>query len=160
MSSFSQIQQLMTEIGPLLELSEVTEFTEDQSWVLVIDDETVVAADLVEEIGKLVLSAEVATPPAEKRNRTYQLLLEFNHQWPETDGLRMGLDGPGGMVVMMIELPVAGLDIQRLQTVVGNFVEQIAEWRELILEEVQVDDEGTDEEEPPQFPMTGGMIRA
>ena len=164
MDSFQRIHQLMTEIGPRANLSEVAEFTEDENWVLIVDEETMVSAELDSELGKLVFSADVAKPPAEKRFATYEFLLQFNHQWAETDGLRMALDGPSGMVVQIFDLPTADLDIQTLQHVVVNFIQQLGLWQQLVLEGVGAEEESVDGISSPDVrpgpEMMSGMIRA
>lgn len=161
MTGFEVAQELMTEIGPAMELSEVTEFTEDESWVLVVDDETVIAVDHDGDLGKLTLSVEVATPPAEHRLAVYEQLLAFNYQWPETGGQRFATESPdGGAVVLLVDLPLAGLDLTKLQATVGGFLSQVPLWRNLI---TQVLGSGASIEADTPLPvgMPGeGIIRA
>ena len=59
MSSFEQVHQLMNEIGPLLHLDAVSEFEEEQSWVLFVDEDLAITVDSDFESGKLILSAEL-----------------------------------------------------------------------------------------------------
>lgn len=159
MTDFEIAQQLMAEIGPRLELSEVTEFSEDECWVLIVNDETVIAVDYDESAGRLVLSAEVVVPAAESRFQVYEQLLQFNHQWPETGGLRFSLDGPAGTVVQAFDLSLTNLNIQTLESVLANFVEQLAVWRELIQRGATAPMTETTGV-PPEPTLTPGMIRA
>lgn len=156
MTGLEVVQQLMAEIGPRMKFSEVTEFTEDESWVLVVDDETVIAVDYDPAGARIVFSAEVAEPPAQKRLATYEQLLMFNHQWPETGGLRFALDGPAGVAVLSYDLPLDGIDIQALEESLATFVQQITVWRGQITEGAGDD---SPDPEPDSLPPPG-IIRA
>ena len=160
MTGLEVVQQLMTEIGPRLELAEVIEFTEDESWLLAADEQSVVAVDYDAENAKLVFSAEVAEPSGSDRLALYQSLLEFNAQWPSTGGLRFGLEGPTGMVQMAFDLPIAVIDIQKLEVVVKNFLEQLDLWRSMVLEGLDGEPGEDQPTEQAGDPLQQGMIRA
>ena len=63
MTGKAQVQALVAEIGPLLELGEVTAFDAEDLWTLVVDAETVLFLDYEQGQERLWLSGEVATPP-------------------------------------------------------------------------------------------------
>ena len=119
----------MREIGPLLELEQVTEFDGGREWALVVDEATVVHADYVEADDRLMLSIELGQPPEASRHRIYELLLLYNHAWPETGGVRMALESPGGTIVQLFETGVGDLDLTGLRNVVAGFVELARHWR-------------------------------
>ena len=137
MHTFEQVHDLMAKIGPQLELDAVSQFDDEQSWVLFVDDDLAITVDSDFDAGKLILSSDLVSPPEETRLATYELLLQYNCQWPETGGLRMGLDEPGGTIVQMFDLPLAGLDLERLVTVVQNFIDQTELWRKILTDGVQ-----------------------
>src|SRR3954453_10385430 len=110
MTGPSRVQALMREIGPLLELEQVSDFDGEREWALVVDAATVVHADYVEADDRLMLSIELGRPPEASHHRIYELLLLYNHGWPETGGVRMALESPGGTVVQLFETGAADLD--------------------------------------------------
>jgi hypothetical protein len=155
-ASKEHVHSLMADLGPLLELLEVTEFAKENVWTLVVDEQTTVFADYDDGFGRVTLSADVAEVPPGGRERLYELLLTYNNQWSETGGVRMGLDAPGGSVVQMVDLPADGLDLPQLQAVVGNFVDKIRAWREIVAKSgdgLGLRDTG------PEDPFMSGMIR-
>ena len=155
MTGLEVVQQLMAEIGPRMELSEVSEFTEEESWVLVVDDQTVISADYDPDGARIFFSTEVAQPPAQNRARFYEQMLMFNHMWPETGGLRFALDGPAGAAVLSFDLPLDGLDIQGVEQSLSTLLEQLTIWRAHFSTVVE-DSSG---ENPPDTNLPSGVIR-
>ena len=158
MAAKAQIQALVAELGPLLELAEVMAFAAESLWTLVVDEDTVLFLDLEEEQRRLWLSAEVATPPAAERARLHDMLLAYNHRWRDTGGLRMSLDGEGGAVVLSYDMPAEGLELSRLAMVVTNFVDVLRAWREGI-GQMATAAPSPGLAETPFNPMMMGMIR-
>jgi Tir chaperone protein (CesT) family len=153
MASEEHVQRLMRAIGPQLDLLEVTEFEGLGTWTLVLDEDTVLFAQLDEPGRRIVLSADVARPAEEGRLRVYELLLRYNNRWPETGGVRMALEEAAGTVVQLFDVPIADLDLSRLQGIVAGFADTLNAWREIV---------GRARAEPagePFDPMLGGMIR-
>ncbi len=154
MADRKHVQALMREIGPQSGLLEVTEFAERDVWTLIVDEATVLFADYDDAGARLMLSAEVGEPAEAGRLRLYELLLRYNDAWRETGGGRMALD-PAGAVVLLFELPVAGLELARLQAAIGGFTAALGGWREILAKA------GDDAAGPtlPAAMMPGGMIR-
>lgn len=160
MTGLEVVQQLMAEIGPRLGLSEVTEFTEDESWVLIVDDDTIVTADFDPDGSRLVFSCEVAQPPAQNRLAVYEQLLTFNHNWLDTGGLRFSLDGEAGVVVQSFDLPLDEIDIDRVEAALAMFLEQHVVWRARLLDGAGATATSSAPDAPASGPIPGGMIRA
>ena len=164
MTGLEVVQQLMIEIGPQLDLAEVTEFTEEQSWVLVVDDDTLVSIGYDDRYGKLVFTSEVAVPPGESRFPMYERLLVFNNQWPSTGGLRFALDTPAGTALLLFDLPLVDIDLPKLADCVSSYLEQLEIWRLFIAEGVQTEEptdaEAAQSNEPQPGGLPSGMIRA
>ena len=157
MTGKAQVRALVAEIGPLLELGEVTAFDAEDLWTLVVDGETVLFLDYEQGQERLWLSGEVATPPPSERARLHETLLTYNHRWRDTGGLRMSLDGEGGAVVLSYDMPAAGLELSRLAMVVTNFLDVLRAWREGIGRIASAPSAGL--AEAPFNPMMMGMIR-
>ena len=139
MTGPAHVQALMREIGPLLELEQVSVFDGEREWALVVDEATVVHADYVEADDRLMLSIELGQPPEASRHRIYELLLLYNHAWAATGGVRMALESPGGTIVQLFETGVSDLDLTGLRNVVAGFVELARHWRSAIVRGVETE---------------------
>lgn len=122
----------MAEIGPLADLMAVGEHEGRNVWALRADAETLLFADLDEERSCLILSGDVGTPAPAERPRLNDLLLRYNAHWDETGGVRMAVEGQDGPVVQIVDVPLAGLDAQRLQALVRGFVTKLRAWRAIL----------------------------
>ena len=140
MSAKSLVTQVMTEIGPLLELGAVIESDDGDGWILVVDEDNSVLVELDETEERILLSADAGLPDDDARPRLYEMLLAYNRQWHATGGIRMALEEPGGEVVQMLELPVAGLGVTRLAQVFVAFLEVLAGWRTIVARQAGADD--------------------
>jgi hypothetical protein len=157
MADKEQLQALMVEIGPALQLAEVTAFAASDLWTLVIDEHRVLFVDYDLEDGRVWLSAEVGTPPPGDRAKLYERLLQYNGQWQRTGGVRLALDGPEGGIVLAYDLSLEGLDLARLRAVILGLVDKLDAWREIVAA-------GNASGEPPPLEALdhrhlGGMIR-
>ena len=82
------------------------------------------------ERGCLVLWGDVGTPQPGDRARLYDLLLRYGFHWDETGGVRMAVEGQDGPVIQLVDVPLAGLDGQKLQALVRGFVAKLHAWRD------------------------------
>ena len=115
---------MLTELGPELGVLEIAAFEDQQSWAIAVDDDTeeMLTLDYDAAAGKLFITAELGAPPSDRLLASYEFLLQYNLFWADTGGLRMALDGPGGNVVQMYDLPLQGLTAQQLGAVIGSFI--------------------------------------
>jgi hypothetical protein len=139
MTGPSRVRALMRDLGPLLELEQVSVFDGEREWALMVDEETIVHADYVEADDRLMLSIELGQPPEASRHRIYELLLLYNHGWPETGGVRMALESPGGTIVQLFETGAGDLDLIGLRNVVVGFVELARHWRGGIMRGIETE---------------------
>ena len=72
--------------------------------------------------GMLRLSGPLGSPPAERRLATYEYLLGYTMLWPETGGVHMALDEPGGDIMALYTVALADLTGDQLGTALTNFV--------------------------------------
>jgi hypothetical protein len=128
MTDFSQAHDLMVQVGDMLDLPQVTEFAERQSWLLVTKDNVAVSVELDGDNGRLVLAANAGAPSRE-RPADLETLLVHNMAWRETGGLRFALEQPGGEALLMFDVALSGLDASRLQALVGDLAAKAAVWR-------------------------------
>lgn len=155
MSSQDHLHTLMTEVGPRLNLLELTEFEDDASWRLLFDEQTLVMAEYVADEDRLVLSANIATPDANTpsdRLRIYEQLLQYNYHWELTGSVRMALEGPGGELVQLADLRVSGLDLETLTTALSGFQDKVQGWREALAATASRQAPDQPDNEPPVPP--------
>lgn len=132
MTDLTHLRQLMTEIGPALELTGVAEYGEQGTWALVVDADTEVWAEWDPDARLLVLSAELAVPPDDGRLELYETLLVYNHRRGRTGGVRISLSDPSGPLVLGLDIVVTGLDLARLAQVLSAFLDVHRAWREIL----------------------------
>ncbi|SDG76746.1 type III secretion system chaperone [Propionivibrio dicarboxylicus] len=131
MSSQQTLRDLMTEIGPLLDLAQITEFSEDASWHLVFDTDIHMDIEYDPKGERLMITGDLSELPQEREN-TCVALLRYNYLWTEHGGVRAALDGVPGRLVLMLEMPVARLEISRLCAALRNLRTVIETWRAIL----------------------------
>lgn len=132
MAGGEQLRALLTELGPVLDLAEIYQKADANTWTLAAQDGTILFLELVPEDDRLWLSAEAGAPRDEDRARLYSLMLQYNAQWQTTGGARLALDAPDGAVVLACDVPASGLDLPRLCAAVGNFRDMLDGWRAIV----------------------------
>ena len=121
----------MTKIGQQLDLDEVTEFEEDNFWVLAFGNDLVVEATYAEEENRIYLAASLGKPVEDRQAEFYKLLLQYNYLWEETGGARMALDSTEGEAYLIIDLP-AELELPEFQACLENLRATVPSWRTLL----------------------------
>ncbi|OAI55315.1 hypothetical protein AYO49_05675 [Verrucomicrobiaceae bacterium SCGC AG-212-N21] len=160
MSMPGNLQQVMTEIGPMLGIEEVVEYAKQSLWTLTIDTSTVVFAEYHESSRQLILSVDVTEMPTKRRPEIMDLLLRYNGSWDQTGGVCLSLDAEGRIVQQSAVLPAGDLDSQMLHTVVMNFLSTMGHWRLNILQHAEIsrreaarEPAGDEHVPPPDFVM-------
>jgi len=123
----------------------------EEEWLIAFDEETLVSLEPGPEANSLVLTIPVGRPDESRRAKTYETLLLFNGRWKENGGVRFSLDEPDGELEQIYELQLADLDVDRLATVIGNFVEAERIWRDVM-------SQGGVEETDEDLPLAGTDI--
>jgi hypothetical protein len=132
MSTKTQANQLMSEIGPLLDLVGVVESDDGHAWLLIVDEDDALSVELDDARGSLVIAADVGTPGEAGQAQLYELLLAYNALWDVSGGVYMALDEPGGRVLQLLDLPAEGLDPSRLAEVLARFLEIRLGWMQVV----------------------------
>lgn len=129
MSSFDHVHNLMVAIGDLMDLPQVTEYTEQSAWLLVTEAGPVVV-DYEGGTDRLLLTSGIGTPEPGGRAALYQALLLHNEGLADPWGVRAGLDEPEGEVVLLAERRATGLDATGLQALLQELGVAATAWRE------------------------------
>jgi hypothetical protein len=123
------IQLLMQEIGPATPEIDAVMQSEERSWAIQFDDETVVQVEWADEPSRLVLSSALGQVNPEMRLPVYETLLSYNLLWQDTGGVKAALAGPGGEVSLLYELFADTLlSLGDLRTVLLNFMQLTQLW--------------------------------
>lgn len=137
MSDLDKISRILSEIAVKIDALELKFYEHTASWTMLMNEEVLLYLDHDPGRDMIVISGDVADPPASARAQRYELLMQYNNQWAETGGIRMALDGPSGTIVQIADIPAAGLKMVDMQTILTGFTETLATWRQMLESEIQ-----------------------
>jgi hypothetical protein len=149
--SAQHVSELLVEVGPLVEYSEIVEDGDGQSWGIAVDENTLIHACYEAKGHLLLLEAELTPLPHTAEIATR--LLEFNHAMVANHGIWMSIDEPAGTVVQSMEIAVDGLTVGNLKQELDIFVQRLSSWRhalETVLRHEGATDAGTEPSPPPE----------
>lgn len=129
-----KIQQLLQELGPSTPEIDAVAQTEDPSWAIQFSDETVLLIEATEEPGRMVISADLGHTTESNQQLIYETLLCYNLLWRQTGGVKIGLAGPKGSLVISTEVSIEGMSLNDLQHDLLNFVAIVRSWSKYIAE--------------------------
>ena len=128
-TTIEQIQQLIQEIGPHMQDIDAIVQTEEPSWAIQFSDETIVIIEAAEDPARMVFSAELGSANDTKQHAVYEALLCYNLMWRDTGGVKIGLAGPQGALIISTELCLEGLMLNDLQFTLKNFLKITRSWQ-------------------------------
>lgn len=131
MPSQQAIHDLMAQIGPVLDLAKVTEFSEEASWHLAFDADIGMDIEYDPDGERVMITGGIAAEPT-NREKVYEALLHYNYLWTEHGGVRAALDGLPGHLVLMLEVPISRLEMSYLCAVLQNFRTVIEGWQVIL----------------------------
>ena len=126
--TIEKIQQLLQELGPSTPEIDAVAQTDDPSWAIQLSDETIVMIEPTEDPGRMVISADLGTATEPMQQPIYETLLCYNLLWRKTGGVKIGLAGPKGSLIITTELTVEGLTLNDFQKELMNFVTIVRAW--------------------------------
>ena len=132
MSDTQSIDDLMEAIGPAMQLGEVRAYPEQAAWALIFDEDRIIFAEHDGEEGRLWLSSEIAPVPGTGRLELLERMMMVNGLWRETGGSRLALDGPGEHLLLACDVRADDLSLDDFAIVLGNFVDALAAWRQIV----------------------------
>jgi hypothetical protein len=132
LNDLGRARLLITGLGSVLPhdvaLSEVEEFL----WTVQFADGSSLSIRQADTPERLVLSASLGRAPGEKQFALYEVLLCYNLLWHETGGVRIGMDGPHGELVLVYDFFTYSPSASILRTVVLNVGDLARTWRSYI----------------------------
>ncbi len=136
MTNYEDISSMLTNLGPELEVDEIAAYEESQTWAIAASAsgwEAVILLNYDEASGKLFVSGDCGPVPEGKTLSTYEFLLKYNLACMETGGARFALDGPGGDVLLIFDLPLADLEKDKLGVAITNFINLLRTMQAMVI---------------------------
>lgn len=116
-----KIQDLISQIGPVFPDIDAVIQTEDPSWAIQFVDELVVMIEQLEQPDRMVFSSEIGAVTDDQELPVYEALLCYNLLWKDTGGVKIGLAGPKGTLIVTSELLLDGLTLMSFEEALTNF---------------------------------------
>ena len=126
----------LAEIAPQIDGLAVLLQNDKTAWTVGFDDETAFVLEWVGGPDRLVMTAELGTPPARRRTEVLQTLLSYTTLWRDHGGVKVGQGGEDGELVLLYEWHAALFDRADLPGVLANFGDIARLWRGYVGSEV------------------------
>lgn len=156
MRHLERIRSLLCAVGSVIDVFVIDEYPDEMFWHIALDAETIFFAEIDEDRGLLVLSADVGSPTAERKGDLYELLLNYNHHKSSTSGVHLSLHSPGGAVWLWSEIAVERLDRETMAAWMDDYRRKLRSWRKIVAEAGR---STAAVDEPPPFFETSMFIR-
>ncbi len=127
-----QIQQLLQEIGPSMPEIDAVVQTEEPSWAIQFSDETVIILEAADDPPRVVLSAELGAVHDAQQRIIYETLLCYNLMWRSSGGVKIGLAGPQGTLIISSDVCLDNLTLSDLQQKIDSFLKTTRSWTQYL----------------------------
>jgi hypothetical protein len=119
----------LVQIAPQSDRIRNLEAISEEAWVLGFDDDGVVILEWARHPDRIVLSAMIGEPPAERAVEVFETALSYTALWQESGGARIAKGGADGELVLIRELHTGGHEEWELLRAVEHFSNVAAWWR-------------------------------
>ena len=136
MTTYEEVSAMLTKLGPDLDVDEIAAYEESRTWAVAASDsgwEAVILLHYDEASRKLFISGDCGPVPEDKILSTYEFLLKYNLACIDTGGARFALDGPGGDVSLIFDLPLADLETDMLGVTIANFINLLRTMQAMVI---------------------------
>lgn len=130
--TIEHVQQLLQEIGPGMPEIDAIVQTEEPSWAIQFSDETIIILEAIEDPPRIVLSTELGGEATTQQRIIYETLLCYNLMWRASGGVRVGLAGPQGTLIISTDICLNNLTQYDLQQQIDKFLEITRSWAKYI----------------------------
>ena len=131
-TTIEKVQQLIQEIGPSMQDIDAVVQTEEPSWAIQFSDETIIIIEAIEGPERMVMSAEIGSADDAIQKPVYETMLCYNMMWRESGGVKIGLAGPKGALILSSDLCLEGLTLMDLQESMKRFVKIVRSWKNYV----------------------------
>ncbi len=138
-TTIEQIQQLVQEIGPSMQEIDAVVQTEDPSWAIQFSDETITILEPADDPSRIVISAELGMITEAQQRSVYETMLCYNMLWRDSGGVKIGLAGPQGALIISRDVCLDNLTLAALQQEIGSFLKITRSWTQFIVQGEQAE---------------------
>ena len=132
MTTIEQISELVQHIGPAIPEIDAIVQTEDPSWAIQFSDESIILLEAAEDPARIVISTELGSAAEAQQRAIYETMLCYNMMWRDTGGIKIGLAGPQGALIISTEVCLEGLTLQDLQQKILSFLKTTRSWTQYV----------------------------
>jgi hypothetical protein len=132
MTTIEQIEQLVKEIGPAMPEIDAIVQTEDPSWAIQFSDETIIILEAADDPSRIVISTELGAAAEAQQRAVYETMLCYNLMWRDSGGVKIGLAGPQGALIISTDVCIEGLTLQALQQEIQGFLKIARAWTQYV----------------------------
>ncbi len=131
-TTIEQIRQLVQELGPSMPDIDAVVQTEEPSWAIQFSDETILIMEAADDPARIVISAELGAAAEAQQRTVYETLLCYNLMWRTSGGVKIGLAGPQGALIISNEVCIQGLTLADLQQTLEKFLKIVRSWADYV----------------------------
>ena len=128
MTTIEQIENLVKELGPAMPDIDAVVQTEEPSWAIQFSDESIIIIEPADDPSRMVISTELGAAAEAQQRIVYETLLCYNLMWRDSGGVKIGLAGPQGALIISIDVCVDGLTLAGLQQELQRFLNIARSW--------------------------------
>jgi hypothetical protein len=115
MTTIEQIENLVKELGPAMSDIDAIVQTEDPSWAIQFSDETIIILEPADDPSRIVISTELGAAAEAQQRTVYETMLCYNLMWRDSGGVKIGLAGPQGALIISTDVCIESLTLQELK---------------------------------------------
>jgi hypothetical protein len=106
--------------------------TEDPSWAIQFSDETIIILEPADDPSRVVISTELGAAVEAQQRRVYETMLCYNLMWRDSGGVKIGLAGPQGALIISTDVCIEGLTLQDLKQEIERFLQIARSWTQYV----------------------------
>lgn len=148
MTTIEQIEHLVKDLGPAMPEIDAIVQTEDPSWAIQFSDEAIIILEPADDPSRIVISTELGAAAEAQQRTIYETMLCYNLMWRDSGGVKIGLAGPSGTLIISTDVCIEGLTLQGLQQETEAFLKIARTWMQYVGR--------ADAGEAPPLPGIGG----
>jgi hypothetical protein len=132
MTTIEQIENLVKELGPAMSDIDAIVQTEDPSWAIQFSDETIIILEPADDPSRIVISTELGAAAEAQQRTVYETMLCYNLMWRDSGGVKIGLAGPQGALIISTDVCIEGLTLQDLKQEIERFLQIARSWTQYV----------------------------
>ena len=132
MTTIEQIENLVKELGPAMPEIDAIVQTEDPSWAIQFSDETIIILEPADDPSRIVISTELGAAAETQQRTVYETMLCYNLMWRDSGGVKIGLAGPQGALIISTDVCIESLTLQELKQEIQRFLTIARSWAQYV----------------------------